>query len=614
MLKNIQALFSVITFLFVFIFNFIFNLSLSFAYDNPENLIIKISPETINLVCKNYQLQPLFDPQNSNKVIGSLKCVDDSKVGQQVNVFIDPVSSTFTSILEKDSERVFVFEGEYLQSMLIIIDSPKDLVKFKNTHFPHSLKIKSKKLEFNETNIIPIDLDIDSDEVIISNDSRNDISNDKARLIGAYLKVISGNFKNQSSVEYKKINIQSNNISLSSSSVIDSEEGISLISQNNFSANGIIRSNGDISINAESAELKKGTKIFSNGIYRIVIKNELNDGSTTIARMGSSFWSKSIAFLMGFSYLGEVASIVADDIYIGKGVNFSLSRILISTHDEKEARLKLNGNIFISHDLGSMMGMEERLETISSRGWFKFSRDQSQGSDSSDLLKIEGIQFISHKDLITDKSSMVMGDQDILFRGKNLIIDGKITTTGNKQGNIILQSQQAKLNAILSSSKSIIVTVSEKLESSAKMMAVEFIALTSKNISIATPSIITAGTNINMSAVGGAVTLDGKSRANGFIDILCDKRLEVSGEHTAGTEMNLTSREEKIVINENSTLKYDTATFSGALEIENKGTRIGRTETIDALEVFEKGKIKVENTTYKKGNIHFSAKLSESKL
>ncbi|MBF0297406.1 MAG: hypothetical protein HQK51_01725 [Oligoflexia bacterium] len=576
-LKNIPILFYIS----------IFSITLSTVYAQNEQ-IIELSPDRINLACKDHQPQLLLDPKNDNKIIGNLKCVDDPKVGQQVSVFA-----------ESNSERIFSFEGEYLQTLILAVDS----IKLKNIHSPHSLKIKSKKVFIEGTNIIPVDFEVDSPNFNI----------ESGKTTSKNLIIVSNILKNNATIESSKIDIQSETITLNNNSVLDSSEGISIVGQNHLVVAGVIKSNGDISINANSAELKKDTRIFSNGVYRIAVKKELTDESKTIARMGSSFWAKTISFLTNFYFLGEVSSIVADNINIDQGANLSVSRILISTNNEKQAYVQLSGNIFISRDLGSMKGMKDKLKSLSNEGWFKYLQLQSQSSDNSDFQSIEGIQFISHKDLLTAKNSLVEGDRDILLKSKYLFIDGKISTTDNK-GNIILQSQQAKLNAILSSSKAILIETTEKLESSAKMMALEYITLNAKNITISTPSILSAGTNINMTAIGGAITIAGVSDAKGSIDLLCDKRLVVSGEHTAGTEMHLTSREDKVVVNEGSILKYDTATFIGALGVENNGTRSGITETIDAPEIFERGKIKVETTTYKKGNIHFSAQLSESKL
>ncbi|MBF0361953.1 MAG: ParB N-terminal domain-containing protein [Oligoflexia bacterium] len=551
---------------------------------------INLSSETINSYCKNTSTQIIRDPSDETRSVGSIKCVDDPSVGQKVFVYG-----------EKSQETQFNLEGEYLQTLVILADS----VSIKNFHSPHSLSIQGEKLTLEGKNIIPVDFNLNVKKINF-NEKEGDI-------ISKTLTINGDTFNNSSVIQNSFLNIKSATVNLNKNSVLSSKNDITISASKLFVNDGVIKSNTDITIDANSAKLNDSAKIFSNGIYRIKISNGLKDQSTTVARKGASYFARNLDLQAGYYFLGEVISIVADDIGIDSGAFINIARGILATKNAKMAEITFSGNINVNRFLNSGKGMREMLSKVNASKWFAIPDFPSQSSDINDFKGIEGIQFIVGKYLETTKLSSIGSDQGAyLSSDDKMILDGSVRNSSDSS-DVILKSQDAKLMAKIESSKDIFAQISGKLESSSQMMAKEYLTILAGELTLRTPSILSSGTNIKVN-VSGSATIDGKSKTNGSITIEADKRFEVSGEHTASTEMHLTSKKDKVVIKEEATLKYDSAIFTGALGVENSGTRIGKVETIDAPEVFERGKIKVERTTYKKGNIYFSGSLSESKL
>ncbi|MBF0364986.1 MAG: hypothetical protein HQK50_05410, partial [Oligoflexia bacterium] len=561
---------------------------------HPDSKMVTISPERINSLCSDQSLakggvEIIKDPENEKKIIGSLKCSDDVLMGRVVSVFG-----------EKSAQKSFRFEGQYLQSLMAFAES----IVIDNAYFPHSLKIKAKELTIQGDTTVPVDLDLKSEKLILN----------KGKLVAKQFNVNAQTIISNLKVESEMMAINATNFTLQEEAVLSTKQDLTLLIGNKLSTDGIIRSLGDLSITAATAELTSKAKIFTNGVYRLHTKKSLNDRSTTIARLGASLWASSVGLLEGFSFTGDVLSVVADSVNVKKGVHFIVAKALISTRDEQYAKVQFGGTLLSSNVIGSSQGMRDTLQAMSSKGWFKAPQNSNLKSNTTEFKSIKGVQFISHSNLSTESTSLIESDYATTLQGQKMTLQGKISTSGTNN-TLMLQALEANIEGKLSSAQGILIDVTNKLDIAAEMMAKESIVLFATDLLVRAPSVLTANTNVEATAKG-SVTINGSSSSGVSTIVTADGRLEVHGDHTATKEMALTSTKDKVVMDKDSNLTYETGTFRGAHGVEFNGRRSGINETIDSPKVKENGKVVVETTTYvyPDSEITFSGSFEKSKM
>ncbi|MBF0314875.1 MAG: hypothetical protein HQK52_15745 [Oligoflexia bacterium] len=582
--------------LFLYFLIFLLLYSLSILPIHVFAAPIEISSKTVDSSCSQELMTKgesvfIYDNEDPQKIIGNIKCKDDGIMGRVVYVYE-----------ESSAHRSLMFSGTYLQSLVISADS----VAVKDATFPHSLKIKGKQLLLSGNNIAPVNFEIKVENFIL----------EPGKIIVKKMNIQSSFFYSNMEVEGDLIVIKSGELTLKEKSIISSKNELTLMASKKLLADGIVRSNNDISITAKSSEMSKKFKIFSNGVYRLNNDERLIDKSTVVARLGASYWARTADLQSGFYFAGEVFSLVADSVNINNGTIFSLGRACISTRDEKMAKVQYGGIVLSSSIMSTTSGLNESLKSLSSSGWFTIPKETNIKSNTSEFKNIKGVQFISHNDLDTDKVSLISSEKDtLLSAGKKLNIQGKICTSGNS-GNVILKALQASIETKISSAQGILIEVSTKLDLDSELMANQYITLTATDIVSNKTNILSAGDNISITSVGGgSIALDGTSSSGKSTIVTAEGRIEVHGSHETKGRMEMTSSKDKVVIEKDSKITYETGRFTGARGVEFNGTRSGTSEIIDSPMVKENGKVMVASTTYvhPDSEISFAGSFKESK-
>lgn len=517
-------------------------------------------------------------------------------------------------IIKTQDQRKLRFSGNYRHSISVIAENSSVTLNDIDADAEKQFKIKAKSLHvagninINDTLLLSVDEQIDLDAIKI---------NAKQLIIhGATL-------NNHAVIESKEtIHLDAKTVTQRKDSILSAEKDLTISSFDMLQTAGIMRSNGDISIEGKAVLHQPDSKIFANSVYYLKADDYLKDASTTIARAGAIYLVKSTAEFSGNYALSTRDLIVHGfDIQAGGETKFDLTNSAVFQIDDDDTNagtIDFAGKLLISSAMYATTQktfLDDIIENPLYNPWTKNPRASVAG-DKADIFghTEQGAYFISGGGIHCQAFEIIANYPIKISGGKVVELNGEINqliSSGNIGVSIL--SNNAKLQGKISAAKDILVKITKTLAVDADLISKRDINILAKETTISRHIL---GRNVAITSDKITTTATSSISASESVVLHAKEGLTVNGAITAATSLSLEelkklskdellkyslvlhSDEGSIKFGSKSVLKYLVGDFKAKQDVERFGAMQGVYETIEGKEITEGGTINVDQTNY----------------